>query len=317
MKLHNDAEVFTALIRNTAEHFELPDTFVEKDYYISLLLKSIQEKFPNIAFKGGTSLSKCHKVISRFSEDIDLAFYDENVEGKPTRGQRKLLKKAVVDAIEETGLIHSNPEDTRSRKEFNKYEIEYEGIDAIENGFMREHLLIETYVFLQPFPCSDEMFCSYIGEYLQQSDEYNHLADQFKLQPFLIKTQSLERTFIDKIFAICDYHETGKIQRNSRHLYDIHKIWTSGKLDKAEMSMLFSDVAAERRKLSEDINPSASIGYEFVTSLEKIIHNGFYEKDYIEITQNLLYRSKEVSYEDALNSLKEIISINVLPKTVS
>ena len=47
-------------------------TMSQKDYYVTVLLKLLAEKIPFIVFKGGTSLSKCHKVIRRFSEDIDL-----------------------------------------------------------------------------------------------------------------------------------------------------------------------------------------------------------------------------------------------------
>ena len=42
--------------------------------------------------------------------------------------------------------------------------------------------------------------------------------------PFEITTQTIERTLVDKIFALCDYYIQGKTDRHSRHLYDIHKI---------------------------------------------------------------------------------------------
>lgn len=47
---------------------------MEKDYYLTLFLKSLVARQRGIVFKGGTSLSKCHKVIDRFSEDIDLNY---------------------------------------------------------------------------------------------------------------------------------------------------------------------------------------------------------------------------------------------------
>ena len=53
----------------------IPENAIEKDFWISVLLKVIFE-LPygeNILFKGGTSLSKGWKLIDRFSEDIDLA----------------------------------------------------------------------------------------------------------------------------------------------------------------------------------------------------------------------------------------------------
>ena len=47
-------------------------------------------------FKGGTSLSKCHHAIDRFSEDIDITFSDTL-----TQGERKKLKNNVIAGISE------------------------------------------------------------------------------------------------------------------------------------------------------------------------------------------------------------------------
>ena len=43
--------------------------------------------------------------------------------------------------------------------------------------------------------------------------------------------QSVERTFIDKIFAICDYRIQNMQDRDSRHLYDICKLLPVIKMD--------------------------------------------------------------------------------------
>ena len=47
---------------------------LEKDYYVTMILKLLAQVEPGCVFKGGTSLSKCHHVIDRFSEDIDITF---------------------------------------------------------------------------------------------------------------------------------------------------------------------------------------------------------------------------------------------------
>ena len=36
--------------------------------------------------------------------------------------------------------------------------------------------------------------------------------------------QSINRTYIDKVFALCDYYMQGKSKRYSRHLYDLYKL---------------------------------------------------------------------------------------------
>ena len=72
------------------------------------------------------------------------------------------------------------------------------------------------------YPTEECEIKSIIYEYLK--DTAPDIIDEFELEPFIMKTQSLARTFIDKLFAICDYYMNEKATRNSRHLYDIYKL---------------------------------------------------------------------------------------------
>lgn len=63
------------IFRNTAQKMGVQEAIVEKDYWVCLVLDYLfrSSKYRrNLAFKGGTSLSKCFGLIKRFSEDIDL-----------------------------------------------------------------------------------------------------------------------------------------------------------------------------------------------------------------------------------------------------
>lgn len=64
--LHNDKETFEQVILKVASETGIEPSIIEKDYYVTLFLKKIVQLQPNIIFKGGTSLSKCYKVINRF-----------------------------------------------------------------------------------------------------------------------------------------------------------------------------------------------------------------------------------------------------------
>ena len=61
--LHKDRENFEQIILKVSEDTGIDVSIVEKDYYVTLFLKRIVEVIPNIIFKGGTSLSKCYKLI--------------------------------------------------------------------------------------------------------------------------------------------------------------------------------------------------------------------------------------------------------------
>lgn len=68
----NDRE---ALFQNTAAKMGLTNAIIEKDFWVCFMLDYLFHRCKwkeNIAFKGGTSLSKAYGLIERFSEDIDL-----------------------------------------------------------------------------------------------------------------------------------------------------------------------------------------------------------------------------------------------------
>lgn len=78
----------------------LPAQAIEKDLWVTTILQ-IVFTLPfadKLIFKGGTSLSKVGKHISRFSEDIDLAIDRSQfgLEGDLTKKQIKKLRKRIV-----------------------------------------------------------------------------------------------------------------------------------------------------------------------------------------------------------------------------
>ena len=63
------------LFLKSAQELGMPPSIVEKDFWVCIALDVLFHRFSKkdcLLFKGGTSLSKCYHVISRFSEDIDL-----------------------------------------------------------------------------------------------------------------------------------------------------------------------------------------------------------------------------------------------------
>jgi len=74
MRLHENKSLYKDAIRFAAQQMNLQPEFVEKDYWVTYALYKIfnNEIGKDTVFKGGTALSKCYKMIERFSEDIDL-----------------------------------------------------------------------------------------------------------------------------------------------------------------------------------------------------------------------------------------------------
>jgi hypothetical protein len=116
MLLHQNIKEFRKIVILTATHYGLQEYQIEKDYYISLFLKPLGNMSKNIpiVFKGGTSLSKCYGVISRFSEDIDLSVIQNK---QLTRKQKKDLKQLIIETAKEIGA-DGNDHLTQVRADF-------------------------------------------------------------------------------------------------------------------------------------------------------------------------------------------------------
>lgn len=70
-----------------AQKYKFRLEMIEKDYYLTLILNSVESHLSDkIVFKGGTLLNKIHLNYHRLSEDIDFTYYSPD--GIETRSQR-------------------------------------------------------------------------------------------------------------------------------------------------------------------------------------------------------------------------------------
>jgi predicted nucleotidyltransferase component of viral defense system len=68
-----DSNEFGPTLDAAAERLGVSVTAVEKDYWVSEVLRVLARDFGrDFIFKGGTSLSKAYRIVERFSEDIDV-----------------------------------------------------------------------------------------------------------------------------------------------------------------------------------------------------------------------------------------------------
>ena len=297
MNLHHDKEAFEELLIGAANELAIPTNIIEKDYYVTIVLKSLSEKLGDMVFKGGTSLTKCYQLLDRFSEDIDISYTAES--GIPGEARKRQLKKAVVATMEELKFPIANLDDTRSRRHYNCYRAAYSSIYD-QSGILKPELVVETYVALLPFPTTKRLVDNYIYRFLKKINRLD-LAKRYELMPFEITTQTVERTLVDKVFPLCDYYMQGAIAHHSRHLYDIYKIVDSiGITD--EVVKLIPEVREARSELS--ICPSAKEDICVTGILNEIIEEQAYKSDYEDITVGLLFVPEK--YDTVIQSIKQL-----------
>lgn len=297
--LHDNREQFQDAIGIAYEQTGIMPQIIEKDYYVTMLLRVLAEKMPYIVFKGGTSLSKCHKVIKRFSEDIDLT-----IDTFLSQGQKKKIKQLIVEIAEELGLTIENLNETRSRRDYNRYIIAYESVMPLDNSVLRTAVLLETSYTAVSFPTVELLVDSYIGDMMKE--EAPQLLEEFYLLPFSMKVQGIDRTLVDKVFAICDYYLQGNVQKHSRHLYDIYKLFPLVPQN-IDFQKLISEVRKVRAQSKVCLSAQSEEGISML--LRKIIDEGVYKNDYDNLTMQLL--EEQIPYETVIKTLEEIAASEI------
>ena len=278
----NHSKEWKEIIETVAREIGRTELMVEKDTVQSMFLFELAKAELPFVFKGGTSLSKAYNLIDRFSEDIDLS-----MNRKPTESERKESKELIIQIAESLGMTLANPDKIRSRYEYNKYVFKYMSLFVS----MPVEIIIETSYYQTSYPVEKHEVGSFIGRFCEERGV--DLPIPFKAAKVYMNVQSIRRTFVDKVFAICDYRIQNMQDRDSRHLYDICKLAGQLKLDE-EMDALV-DKVREDRMLSQN-NPSAQPNYIIPEMLEEIIESKFYESDYKNVTQKLLYEDIDYDY---------------------
>lgn len=284
------------IVETVARELGKKEEVVEKDTIQSMFLHELSKSELPFVFKGGTSLSKAYDLIERFSEDIDLS-----MKRRPTQSERVKSKELICTTAEKLGLLLENSEEIKSRYDYNKYVFKYTSMFTT----IPLEIIIETSYYQAVYPVEEHTVGSFVGKFCR--DKGMKLPIPFEAEKVIINVQSVERTLIDKVFAVCDYKIQNKQNRVSRHLYDICKLLTQVELNQ-QLKELTVMVRDDRMKSKN--NPSSKLEYNIPELLKEIIYCRFFESDYKDVTQKLLY--EEMSYDYVIeNGIAVIVESGV------
>ena len=221
MNLHHDIKLFTATIRAASEHLNIIPVYVEKDYWITLVLSQLakSDMAGSVVFKGGTSLSKGYSLINRFSEDVDIAI--SNVATR-TGNQVKTLIREVEKEMAQ-GLTENHVEDVSSKgSRFRKSVFAYPSIDAKNNS---SKLIVEVNSFANPYPFQKLSIESFIASFLYQTGNEGYIQ-KYDLQPFQLNVLDKRQTLLEKLVSLIrfsfDENTIQSIASKIRHFYDLY-----------------------------------------------------------------------------------------------
>jgi hypothetical protein len=226
MNLHLNKNLFRDAIRITAQQMNIQPEFVEKDYWVTYALYVIfnHEIGNDTVFKGGTALSKCYKMIDRFSEDIDLVVLRREGEtDNKLKTKLKTIGKVVSEVLTEVEIATITHKVGMIRKTAHTYNKEFAG----NYGQVRDVIILESTWLGYYEPYTNRMLHSFIGEMMVNNGQAN-IAEANGLMPFEVKVLEPTRTLCEKIMSLVRFsygeNPMEDLKNKIRHTYDLHQL---------------------------------------------------------------------------------------------
>jgi len=220
-----DDKGFGTAIANAAEGLGRDPGFVEKDYWVTQVLRALTDRYSaSVVFKGGTSLSKGYGIINRFSEDVDILVRPKDALSIKNGEQRLLeITEHVAAELGVPWEPKRNPSRGRnaSRADVLRYPQTIE--PAVEVPIERDGVLLETGYGDGREPARiveiTPMLCEPLGI------DPNEFSDT---RPFDIAALDPLRTLLEKVVLLHHVASTfdgeGMDQRIGRHYHDVDRL---------------------------------------------------------------------------------------------
>lgn len=314
------------LITKHAATMKMRPFIVEKDIWVCWALNKLfaMPGHLQMAFKGGTSLSKVFNLIDRFSEDIDITIdyreFVKEITGKESRSELTKISDILKAELPKYANEKIKPYfESLLAKEFEgkewKIELEASGEKlfihypaAIEDsGYMGSSILIEFGARNVTEPRDTHTVKAHIAEY----------AKDISFPEATVTVLALMRTYWEKAtLAHVEYHRTDQkksAERWSRHWFDLYKLSTDlDQICTKESLEILNQVVKHKKKFYhysfanyDDCNagglrlvPKEALQKLLQEDFAEMVKSGMFYKDPPEFME-ILERLQKV--EDAVN----------------
>lgn len=302
------------LLEEAARRMNLPVQSIEKDLWVCWLLRKLMSLDPwgaHLTFKGGTSLSKAHGLIERFSEDIDLVVDREALEfvgdndpmkaDSPTQVKQRVkriakachqwasedliptLRQAIEDDLSDPDWHLDLAPITETQE--TSFSFRYPRLFNEGTGYLRPEIRVELVAKADPWPSKPMPISAYV---------HQQFPDAIGDGLFDVNTMQAERTMLEKALLL---HEVliqrpeGPKPRLARHYYDLFRLHKASFGDSAMHDhSLYAAIIDHRRTFyrygSVDYDALMSEGFSIIPQGDP---RKEWEKDYANMQRDMFY----------------------------
>ena len=251
-KFLHQLPIFTELVDQLAQSLNVNSYLIEKDYWLMHCLWGLQQQGWKFELKGGTSLSKGHAIIERFSEDIDIRF------------------EPPADHALKTGKNHDKPAHIAARKDYFNWlagQIQISGVigvtratDFDDTSYRNGGIVLSYPSVTQPLPGVKDGILLEVGFDLTAPNAPRTISSwamdaALKAGLAVIDNRAVDvpcyalgYTLVEKLQTVSTKYrqqqETGNFAKNFlRHYYDIYCL-----LEQAEVQAFIGSTAYDAHK---------------------------------------------------------------------
>jgi hypothetical protein len=249
------ADTMLSAFDTTALRLGTSSQNIEKDFWVcwtlDALFNGLQEGGPRLLFKGGTSLSKGFGLINRFSEDIDVTVFRNDIGEPATIEELDALsgkkRRARLDAIKDACTAYINGPLRAELTTILQDRLRAAGLDAGAARVEADDADADGQTLLIWYPAATPR-SDYVRAAIKIESGAKSALDrnsEVPIKPYVdndlpaldltvpaVRTVNPERTFWDKIVILHGlrrwFDKRGELrgggQRVSRHYYDLHQL---------------------------------------------------------------------------------------------
>ena len=239
----------------TADRLGTAAQNIEKDFWVcwtlDALFNGLEKGGPRLLFKGGTSLSKGFGLINRFSEDIDVTVFRDDIGEPATVEELDRLgsnrRRARLDAIRDACRVYINGPLQSELTSILRIQLKAAGLDPDAARVEPDDGDPDGQTLLVWYPAATPR-SDYVRAAIKIESGAKSALDpnsEVAVKPYVhddlpgldltvpgVRTVDPERTFWDKVVILHGlrrwFDRRGELkgggQRVSRHYYDLHRL---------------------------------------------------------------------------------------------
>lgn len=263
-RLSDDPDALGVAAARIEEVLGIPAAHVEKDFWVTEVLRAVaahaSAEAVTVVFKGGTSLSKAHGLIARFSEDVDLIVVTPGESKGAADRCLKRIAAAVEAAVGVEGIV-----DQRSATKGQKRTVSYDYPGQHDASGLKRGVQLELGARGGTLPAQPMG----IGSLVAQHGPAAGIAPDFQeAARFEFRVLDPLRTLVEKLMILHHAAVAGDGAEQARHARHYYDVWcllndeaTRGRFDEWPCDALAREVETFTAAAGLETSPRPQGGF--------------------------------------------------------